>query len=103
MIFPFELVQNCDDLRTHQTAVRTISFRCHFWIGCSASIHTSPDLTGSTLRALRAESAENKLTFTNNSLAQRTRGRFGHVVPVDVLNIAAAVTDEVVMAHAFQV
>src|SRR5437764_1197731 len=85
--------------------LRFAQYRCRraFLIGCSTSIHTSPDLTGSTLSALRAESAENKLAFTNNSFTERTRGRPGHVVPLHVLNIAAAVTDEVVMAHAFQV
>jgi hypothetical protein len=60
-------------------------------------------LTGGTPSAIRAESAENKLAFTNNSLAQRTGSRPGHVVPVDVLNIAAAITNEMVMARAFQV
>lgn len=58
---------------------------------------------GTMPSALGAESPKNKLAFTNYSLAQRTRGRLGHVVPVDILNIAAAVTDEMMMAHAFQV
>src|SRR5436190_14742640 len=85
--FPYVLVQNCDDLRTHQTAVRTIRRRRAFLIGCSTNIHTSPNLTGSPARStLRAESAENKLAFTNNSLTERTRSRLGHVVPVHILN-----------------
>ena len=53
--------------------------------------------------ALRAESSKNKLAFTNNSLTEGTRGRLGHVVPIDVFNAAAAVADEVVVAHAFQI
>ena len=53
--------------------------------------------------ALRAESSKNKLAFTNDSLTERTRGRLGHVVPIDVLNAAAVVTDEVVVTHAFQI
>ncbi len=53
--------------------------------------------------ALRAESSKNKLAFTNNSLPERSRGRLGHVVPVDVLNAAATVADEVVVAYAFQI
>jgi len=48
----------------------------------------------------RAEPAENELAFANNSLTERTRGRPGHVVPLHVLNIAAAVADEVMMLHA---
>ena len=53
--------------------------------------------------ALRAESSKNKLAFTNNSLPERTRGRLGHVIPVDVLNAAAPVANEVVVACAFQI
>src|SRR5208337_1073785 len=60
-------------------------------------------LTGSVSRgALRAESSENEFAFAKNPLAERARGRPGHVVPLDVLNIAAAVADEVVMPHAFR-
>jgi hypothetical protein len=53
--------------------------------------------------ALRAEPAENNLAFAKNAFPDRLRGRPGYVVPRDVLNIAAAVADEVVMAHAFRV
>ena len=79
MLFLYELVHNCDALTTHQTAVRTIKCRRAFLFGRSKSVHTSPVLTGSTLSALRAKSTENKLAFANNSLAERTRGRFEHV------------------------
>jgi K+-transporting ATPase c subunit len=67
------------------------------------NIHTPSGSTGSTLNALRAKSAKNKLAFSNHSLAQRTRARLGHVVPVDILNIAAPIANEMVMAHALKV
>jgi hypothetical protein len=61
-------------------------------------------LTRSVLAsALRAESSKNKLAFANHSLTERPRARLGHVVPIHILNIAAAVADEVVVAHAFQI
>jgi hypothetical protein len=60
-------------------------------------------LTGSTPSAFRAKSAENKLAFANYSLTQRTRARLRHVVPVDILNVSAPVTHEVVVTHAFQI
>jgi len=50
---------------------------------------------------LRAEPAEDQLAFANNSLTERTRDRPGHVVPLQVLNTAAAVADEVMMLLAF--
>ena len=51
--------------------------------------------------ALDAESPENEFTFTNNPLAEGAPGRLGEVVPIKVLNIAAAVADEMVVLHAF--
>src|SRR5439155_25709407 len=63
----------------------------------------STHLTRRTPSPLRAKPAENELAFANNSLAQRTRSRLGHVVPIDLLNIAAAVTNEMMMAHTFEV
>lgn len=71
--------------------------------GCSKNIHTPSDSTGSTLNALRAKTAKNKLAFSYHSLAQRTRAWLGHVVPVNILNIAAAIADEMMMAHAFKI
>jgi ABC-type hemin transport system ATPase subunit len=53
--------------------------------------------------ALRAEPPENEFAFANNPLTEGARGRPGHVVPLNVLNIAAAVADEVVMLHAFRI
>src|SRR6476660_6659057 len=44
--------------------------------------------------ALRAEPPENEFAFPKNPLTEGTRGRPGHVVPLNVLNIAAAVADE---------
>src|ERR1700723_553503 len=59
-------------------------------------------LTGSVPRStLHAEPPENKFAFAKNPLAERARGRLRHVVPLDVLNIAAAIADEVVMLQAF--
>jgi hypothetical protein len=48
---------------------------------------------------LGAEPAENEFTLAKNPFAERARGRFGNVVPLDILDIAATVTNEVVMAH----
>ena len=53
--------------------------------------------------ALGAESPENQFAFANNPLTEGARARPGHVVPFQVLNIAAAVADEVVMSRAFGV
>src|ERR1700686_1617400 len=67
-------------------------------------VPTSRDLRGSASRsALRAQPPKNELAFANNPLPERARGRPGHVVPVHVLNIAAAVADEVVMPHVFRI
>jgi len=56
-----------------------------------------------TLRALCAKSAENDFAFAQDSFAEVARCRVGHVVPLDVFDFAAAIADEVVMAHAFGV
>lgn len=53
--------------------------------------------------ALRAKTAENELAFANDPFAERDGGRLGHVVPLNVLHIAAAVADEVVMLQAFRI
>jgi hypothetical protein len=53
--------------------------------------------------ALRTESSKNKLAFANHSLAERTRARLGHVVPVNIFYAAATVTNKMVMAHALQI
>jgi hypothetical protein len=58
-----------------------------------------PALTGAGC-AFRTKPAENKLAITNDSFTKRTRGRPGHVIPLHVLNIAAAVADEVMVPHA---
>ena len=61
-------------------------------------------LTGSVPRsALRAQPPENKFAFANNPLTEGTRGRPGHVAPLNILDIAAAVADEVVVPHAFRI
>src|SRR4029078_13103357 len=55
-------------------------------------------LTGTAPRsALRAEPTENEFAFTKNPLTEGARGRSGYVVPLHVLNIAAAGANEVVM------
>ena len=53
--------------------------------------------------ALRAEPPENEFAFAKNPLTEGARSRLGHVVPLHVLDIAAAVADEVVMPHAFRI
>src|ERR1700742_602750 len=47
--------------------------------------------------AFGAKSAEDEFAITNDPLTQGARGRPGHVVPLDVLNISAAVADEMMM------
>jgi hypothetical protein len=70
----------------------------------SSGIHTLRHLTGSVSpSALRAEPPKNELAFAKNPLTKEARGRPGHVAPLNVLNIAAAVADEVVMPHAFRI
>jgi hypothetical protein len=53
--------------------------------------------------ALPAEPPDNEFAFAKNPLTKRTRGRLGHVVPLYILNIAAAVADKVVMPNAFRI
>jgi hypothetical protein len=53
-----------------------------------------------TRSALRAKPPENEFAFAKNPPTEGARGGPGHVVPFYVLNIAAAVADEVVMPHA---
>jgi hypothetical protein len=55
---------------------------------------------GASPSALRTEPSENEFAFANNSLTEGARGRVGHVKPFHVLNIAAAVANEMVMPHA---
>ena len=54
-------------------------------------------------RASGAKSAEYELAIANDPLTQRALAWLGHVVPLYVLNISAAVADEVMMQHAFGV
>jgi hypothetical protein len=51
--------------------------------------------------ALRAKPPKNEFAFANNPFAEGTRGRTGHVVPLNILNLSAAVADEVMMQQAF--
>jgi len=53
--------------------------------------------------AFRADPAENEFAFAKNPLTEGAGGRPGHVVPFHILNIAAAVADEVVMQHALRI
>ena len=50
--------------------------------------------------AYGAKPPENELAFAHSSLAQRSRSWFGHVVPLNVFDVAALIADEVVMMHA---
>ena len=54
-------------------------------------------------RALHAQTAENEFTFAKNTLAQGSGSGLGHVVPLHILDTAAAVADEMVMTHTFRV
>jgi hypothetical protein len=68
------------------------------FVVCDAS------LTGSMpWSALGAEPAENQFAFAKHAFPKGTRSRFGHLVPSDILNVSAAIADEVVMPHAFRV
>ena len=61
------------------------------------------DLTGSVPRsALRAQPPENEFAFANNPLAEGARRGPGHIAPLNVLDIAAAIANEVVMPHTFR-
>jgi hypothetical protein len=65
--------------------------------------HT-PELTGSAPRnALRAEPPEDEFAVAKNPLTEGARARPGHVIPFNILNIAAAVADEVVMLDALRI
>jgi hypothetical protein len=56
-----------------------------------------------TWSALRAEAAKNQFTFAKNPFSQRAGSWPGDFVPIDILNIAAAIANEVVMAQRFHV
>src|SRR5580658_7836280 len=61
-----------------------------------------PILTRTVLRrAFGAKSTQNEFAIANDPLTQGARSRPGHVVPLNVLNISAAVADEVMMQQAF--
>jgi hypothetical protein len=97
--------KNYDELQIHPG----FSIRAIAGAGpADARIHPASsrllNLMGSVPRsALCAQPPENEFAFAKNPLAERTRGRPGHVVPLDVLNIAAAIADEVVMPYAFRI
>jgi hypothetical protein len=68
----------------------------------SSGIHTPARLDGTVLRsAFGAQPPENEFAFADDPLAEGARGRLGHVVPLNVLNISAAVANEVMMQQAF--
>jgi hypothetical protein len=70
----------------------------------SSGIHTPTRLDGTVPRsAFGAQPPENELALADDPLAEGARGRLGHVVPLNVLNISAAVTDEVMMQQAFRI
>jgi hypothetical protein len=50
-------------------------------------------------RAFCAEPPKNEFTLAKNSLTKGARSGLGHIVPLDILDVAAAVADEVVMTH----
>ena len=54
-------------------------------------------------RALGTQPPENEFAFAKHTFIERGRGRPGHVIPVHVLDIAAAVADEMVMPNAFRI
>jgi hypothetical protein len=51
--------------------------------------------------ALCTKSAKDQFAFADNTFTDGFRSGPGHVVPLEVLDIAAAVADKVVMPHAF--
>jgi hypothetical protein len=54
-------------------------------------------------RASGAKSAKNEFAIANDPFTQGALAWLGHVVPVYVLNISAAVADEVMMQQAFHI
>src|SRR5258708_39477927 len=68
------------------------------------------DVSGSASRpgsapgsALGAEPPENQFAFAKNPLTERPRRGPGHVIPLQVLYMAAVIADEMVMRHAFRI
>ena|SRR5579871_467196 len=51
----------------------------------------------------RTEPSKNQFALANKPLTERTGHRLGHVIPIQIFDIAAAVANEVVMPHAFGV
>jgi hypothetical protein len=58
---------------------------------------------GMTAGALYAKTAKNKLAFADNPISEKTRGGLRHIAPIHVLDITAAVANEVVMPLAFRI
>src|SRR5258705_14004229 len=101
-LYSFGLVKDCDELRIHSWVFHSqLQFRGLLTLSRS----TRPRYSTENLpwSALRAEPAENKFAFAKHPFTKGTGSRPGYLVPVDVLDIAAAVADEVVMAHAFRI
>jgi hypothetical protein len=73
--------------------------------GCSSNARRGPRSLRRIVfrRASGAKSSENEFAIANDPLTQGALGWLGHVVPLYVLNISAAVADEVMMQHAFHI
>jgi len=70
----------------------------------SFAVHTPPTLNQNVFwNTFRAETSKNEFAFANNSLAEGTCGRPGHIVPLNVLNIPTEVADEVMMSQALHI
>jgi hypothetical protein len=70
----------------------------------SAAVNTPSSLDRAVLwSALRAKPPENEFTFANDPLAEGSRGRRRHVVPLNVFHIATAVANEVMMQQTFRI
>src|SRR5580700_5700546 len=68
----------------------------------SSAVNTPTGLDRPVLRStLHAKPPENEFALANDSLAQGARGRRGHVVPLNVFHVAAAVANEVMMQQTF--
>jgi len=63
------------------------------WLGGSAGC--------ASWSASRAKAADDQFAFAKEAFAEGVGSRFWHVVPIHIFDVAAAVADEMVMAHAF--
>src|SRR5215469_8988366 len=75
--------------------------RCSLHAAIRPAIKCRHSTGSAPLSALRTQPAEYELAFANDPFSEGTRARLRHVIPLHIFDVAAPVTDEVMMPHVF--